>query len=301
MNADKKIKISNVIGKIILGLVLTVILFYVLIVLFLLVYGLINSLKPYPQFVDSTLAFPKGGVGEWDWKNYVDVFMAVSVPYPGLENEFVYFPEQLFNSMVYAGGCAFFSTFIPCITAYGCAKFPYKFSKILYVVVVAVMGLPIVGSLPSEIMMAQNLGLYDQMWGVWLMKANFLGMYFLVFFASFQSLPKDFAEAARMDGASNFRILFQISLPMVRNTFFVILLLKFIEFWNDYQTPMIYLRSFPTAALGIYSFSFSYGTQSSWPPMKITGSMILLLPVLIVFLCFHDKMIGNVSMGGIKE
>jgi ABC-type glycerol-3-phosphate transport system permease component len=163
------------------------------------------------------------------------------------------------------------------------------------------MGLPIVGSLPSEIMMAQNLGLYDQMWGVWLMKANFLGMYFLVFFASFQSLPKDFAEAARMDGASNFRILFQISLPMVRNTFFVVLLLKFIDFWNDYQTPMIYLRSFPTAALGIYSFSFSYGTQSSWPPMKITGSMILLLPVLIVFLCFHDKMIGNVSMGGIKE
>jgi ABC-type glycerol-3-phosphate transport system permease component len=258
-------------------------------------------LKSPLQFNKSTIGLPPGNIAEWSWDNYLNAFKEISTDYPGVPGAKVYLPEMLFNSVLYALGCAFFASFIPCITAYGCAKFPYLSSKVIYTIVIVVMGLPIVGSLPSEIMMAKNLGLYDHIWGVWLMKANFLGMYFIVFHATFSSLPKDFAEAAKIDGASNARILFQISMPMVRNTFFVIMLLKFIDFWNDYQTVLIYLQHYPTAAIGIYSFSFSYGTESSWEPMKITGGMLLLVPVLIAFLCFHSKIIGNVSMGGVKE
>lgn len=274
---------------------------YVLSILALLIYGVINSLKLPLQFNKSTISLPPGAPSEWAWGNYLNAFEEVFVPYPGVSGGKVYLPEQLFNSVLYSTGSAFFATLIPCITAYGCAKFPYKFSKLVYMVVIVVMGLPIVGALPSEILMAKRLGLYDHIWGLWLMKANFLGMYFLVFHAAFASTPKDFAEAAKIDGASNWRILFQITLPLVKNIFFSIMLLKFIEFWNDYQTTLIYLPHHPTAAYGIYYFGFTAGTTNSWPPMKITGSMLLLIPVLFVFLCFHKKLIGNVSMGGIKE
>lgn len=274
---------------------------YVVSILVLLAYGLVNSLKLPLQFNQSTISLPPGAPSEWAWSNYLNAFKEVFVPYPGVSGGKVYLPEQLFNSVLYAAGSAFFATLIPCITAYGCAKFPCKFSKLIYTVVIVVMGLPIVGALPSEILMAKRLGLYDHIWGLWLMKANFLGMYFLVFHAAFAATPKDFSEAAKIDGASNWRILFQIILPVVKNIFFSIMLLKFIEFWNDYQTTLIYLPHHPTAAYGIYYFSFTAGTTNSWPPMKITGSMLLLIPVLLVFLCFHNRLIGNVSMGGIKE
>jgi ABC-type glycerol-3-phosphate transport system permease component len=288
----KKVKISPL--NITIFAVLSL---YVVSMVVLLGWGFLTSFKSQSEFRLNIMGLPK----EWVW-NYTTVFEKFQYPVTDeTGRRYVDVFGMLGNTILYAGGCAVTQTMTPCLVAYCCARYRYKLSEVIPYVVITVMTLSIAGSLPSEIQMARLFGLYDQIWGLWIMKCNFLGMYFLVFFASFQSLPKDFAEAARMDGASNFRILFQISLPMVRNTFFVVLLLKFIDFWNDYQTPMIYLRSFPTAALGIYSFSFSYGTQSSWPPMKITGSMILLLPVLIVFLCFHDKMIGNVSMGGIKE
>ena len=302
MTEKKKINFAEIVSNVILALALVVMTVYVISILSLVVFGLMNSVKDPLQFSDATLGFPKEPILDWEWKNYTVAFEALQAPY-GNTGLTVLFPEQLFNSVMYAVGCAFFATFIPCITAYACAKFPYKSSKLIYTLVIIVMGLPVVGSLPSEIVMAQKLGLYDHIWGTWLMKANFLGTYFIVFHATFETLPNDFSEAAKIDGANHFNILFQIILPMVRNTFFVIMLLKFIEFWNDYQTVMIYLPKHPTAAYGVVyaTMTTKYDSPMIWPTMRITGAMILLLPVLTVFLSFHSRIIGNVSMGGIKE
>ena len=302
MTKKKNLNIAEIISTVILALALVVMMIYVISIFALVMFGLMNSFKTPIQFSDATLGFPPGSIFEWEWKNYAVAFEALQAPY-GTTQLTVKFPEQLFNSVMYSAGCAFFATFIPCITAYACAKFPYKLSKFIYALVIIVMGLPIVGALPSEIVMAKKLGLYDHIWGTWIMKANFLGTYFIVFHATFETLPNDFAEAAKIDGANHFDILFQIILPMVRNTFFVIMLLKFIEFWNDYQTVMIYLPKHPTAAYGVVYASMvsKYDSPMIWPTMRITGAMILLLPVLTVFLCFHSRIIGNVSMGGIKE
>ena len=126
-------------------------------------------------------------------------------------------------------------------------------------------------------------------------------MHFLIFYGVFKALPKDFSEAAYVDGASNLMVMLKIILPLVRNTFFTIMLIKFIDFWNDYYMTMSFMPNIKTLAFGLYEYSQSYKPAISSAPMKLAGCCILAVPILVLFFCFHNKIMGNVSMGGIKE
>lgn len=198
------------------------------------------------------------------------------------------------------GGCAFFNTLVPCVTAYCCARFNKKLSSILYTANIVTMILPIVGSLPAELQMARTLGLYDQIWGLWIMKANFLGTYFLVFHAGFRSLPLTYTEAAEIDGAGSFRIFFRIILPLVKNIFFTVLLVNFIAFWNDYQVPLLYMPRYPTLANGVYMLATTTENNLATVPMRMTGAMLLFLPIFCLFVIFQKRLLGSLTMGGIK-
>ncbi len=229
---------------------LTVVLMVVLIAyaasLFIqLIWAVITSFKGRMDFLMNKIDLPK----KWEW-NYETVFEKFKVSVQTADGkQDVGVPAMFLYGFLYALGSAFCATLVPCVTAYLCARFPYKFSKVIYTTVIVVMIIPIIGSLPAEIQMAKNLGLFDHIWGIWLMKANFLGMYFLVFYAAFKSIPNAYAEAARMDGAGNLTILVKVMMPLVKNTFFTVMLINFINFWNDYQTPLIYLPSYPTISV----------------------------------------------------
>ena len=80
--------------------------------------------------------------------------------------------------------------------AYATARFDFRLSNVIYGIVLVTMVLPIVGNLPAEIQMTRQLHIYDTMWGAWILKANFLGMYYLVFFATFRGVPAALSEAA---------------------------------------------------------------------------------------------------------
>ncbi len=269
---------------------------YAVSLIVLLLWAFLTSFKSQADFRLNVVGLPK----QWVW-NYTFVFGEYAVPIDtsagrieiGMGLMFVY-------SFLYSLGCSVAATLVPCITSYLCARFPYKFGKVIYLTVIVTMVLPIVGSLPSEILVAKTLGFYDQIWGLWLMKANFLGMYFLVFYNVFKGIPKEYSEAAKMDGAGNLTILVRIMLPLVRNTFFVVMLIKFIEFWNDYQIPLIYLPHYPTVAYGMYYMANSFENGLSTVPMRMTGAMLMLIPILTVFLIFQKKLMGNLAIGGIK-
>ncbi len=206
-------------------------------------------------------------------------------------------------SFLYAGGCAITATVVPCIVAYACARFPYKFSKWIYTTVIVVMMIPIVGSMPSEIQMAKNLGIMNKIWGLWIMKANFLGLYFLVFYDIFKALPVSFTEAAKIDGANNFQILVRIALPLIKNTFFTVLLIKFIAFWNDYQSPQVYMPSYPTISKGLHrlmTISGDPGKVHTQIPARMAAVILTAAPVTVLFIIFQKRLLGNLTMGGVK-
>ncbi len=211
-----------------------------------------------------------------------------------------YMPDMFLNSVLYAVGCAVTGTIVPCVTAYIVARYRYKFLNVIYAVVIVVMALPVVGSLPSEIEVSKFLGFYDTFIGIWIMKANFLGVYFLVFHAQFKTIPADYTEAAKIDGASNFRVMAQIIMPLAWGTIFTVFLLLFIQFWNDYQTPMIYLESKPVVAFGMFEFSRKTSGDVSNTPTKLAGIILMALPIVIVFSLLNKKITVNLSVGGIK-
>lgn len=283
----------------VLMIVLFTLLFLYTILLFVpLFWALITSFKDdIGDFRNNIFGLPK----KWKFENYPIAFFNFYVEVEdGAGYRNVYMLEQFFNSILYSTGCAFFATFIPCITGYLTAKFRYKFSSILTIVVIICLTLPVVGSLPAQIQMAKALHLYDSIWGMWIMKANFLSMYLLIFQGMFKAIPDDFIEAAKIDGASNFNVCFKIMLPLVSKTFFTVFLLNFIGFWNDYQTPLIFMPNKPTVAYGLYLFNRNTDGLLSTIPMKLTGSMIVMLPIILLFIVFQKRLMGNTLNGGLK-
>ena len=205
----------------------------------------------------------------------------------------------LLNSLLYAIGCAFFKTLVPCLTAYSCARFNFKSSKIVYTIVLIAMIIPIVGSLPSELQMAYALNFYNRIWGLWIMSANMLGMYFFVMYSAFKAMPMGYSEAAKIDGANNFQILMTIAMPLIKNLFFTVFLINFVEFWNNYQSPQVYLPSHPTLGYTLFFQMKSNGNFSETPQL-IALAIIVFSPVLLLFLIFQEKLMGNLTLGGLK-
>ena len=275
---------------------------YALTLALLIAWSIFASLKEVDTFFTNILGLPKGAPWKWQWGNYLYLMRAYKVPatMPSGFMRDIGFAEQLYNSIMYVIPSAFFASFIPCVTAYLTAKFDYRLSRIVYITVIVTMVLPIVGAYPSELQMLDFLKLYNTFYGAWIQKANFLGMYFLVFYAVFKAIPTDYSEAAYIDGASEFSLLTKVMLPLVRNTFFTVMLIKIIEFWNDYQMPLLYLPSKPTLSFGLYYLSNSRLQNLSNVPMRMTSMVIVMFPIIILFIFFHKKIVGNISIGGIK-
>lgn len=205
------------------------------------------------------------------------------------------------NSILYALTSSISFTVCPVIVAYVTARFKYAFSKIVYGFVVVALSLPIVGALASEIRMLYNLGVYDTVFSMIILRFNFLSIYYLILHAQFSSIPKDYTEAAKIDGASNLKIMFQVIIPQALNTIVTVFILSFVTYWNDYQIPLLFLPSYPTAAYGIYDFCFNGTAAKSTVPHQMAVTIMLTLPIVIVFIALNKRMRLSVSMGGIKS
>lgn len=261
------------------------------------IWAFITSFKTRLDFLDHPISLPK----KWVW-NYGVVFskFRVMITNDKVGQKFVGLWQMFGNSLLYSIGSAVVAAVVPCITAYLCARFKYKFGKVVYNIVIVTMILPIVGNMPSQIVVTRALGIYDRVWGMWLINASFLGLYFLVFYNVFKALPKDFTEAAKIDGANNLQIFLRVALPVVRNTLFTVMLIKFIDFWNDYQTPLLLLPSSPTAAYGLYLMEKTTENAMNTVPMRMAASMIVFIPIIVIFLLLQKQLLGNLMVGGIK-
>ena len=149
------------------------------------------------------------------------------------------------------------------------------------------MCMPIVGNQPSQLAFFKSLGIYDTIFGIILQWASGAGMYYFVFYAYFKGVPETYREAASIDGAGEVKIMF-------------------VSLWNDYQNPLIFLPTQPTLATAVYYMTnLANGTKESKifaeAPAKMAASMVLALPILILFILTKNKLMGDISLGGIKE
>ena len=208
--------------------------------------------------------------------------------------------SQFVNSILYSVGCATSGTLVSLVMGYATARFKYKFSGLIYAFVLVTMALPIVGSMPSEIAVSQSLGIFDTFPGIWIMRGSFLNTYFLIFFAQFKMIPKDYTEAAKIDGASPLAVMVKIIVPLAMGTVTTVFVLTFISFWNDFQIPMVYIPSHPVAAYGMYVFQNTPIREISNTPTKLAGICLMAFPIVVFYAIFNKKLNVNLSVGGIK-
>ena len=147
--------------------------------------------------------------------------------------------------------------------------------------------------------LAMKLGIYDNIFLFSLASFGGFGSNFLIYYAIWKGLSWDYAEAAFMDGAGHFTVLIKIMFPMTVTIFGVLFLTNVIALWADYQTPMVFLPSYPTLAYGVFSFQNSVEAGAS-VPIKIASLIAVATPMFVLFMIFKDKMMGSLTMGGLK-
>ncbi|MBR6737590.1 MAG: carbohydrate ABC transporter permease [Clostridia bacterium] len=212
------------------------------------------------------------------------------------------FIDLLSNSILYAICGSVVIALVPALVGYLCAKYPYKFSSLIYTITIVVMVLPLVSATPSKIVLMQRLCIFDTIYGDVIVNMMFPNMYFLVFYAFFQGVSGTYSEAAEVDGASQFRILVTIVMPLAVKMMTTVILIYFIGRWNDYATPLLYLPSHPTLSLAVQQVIQGSNIEGmTGTPAKIAATMTVALPMIILFICVKDRLLGNISMGGIKE
>lgn len=270
---------------------------YILILIVVLIWLLCFSLTNYEEDINvfggdlNWLASPS-----WYFENYKVVFSKMNMDIGG---QTVTLAQMFGNSLLFAIGSALCAAFCPCLTAYATSKFNYKFSKVIDVLVLVTLSLPIVGALPSSIKIVESLHLNNSFIGFWILAFGFPTMYYFVYKASFKSIPDSLSESARIDGANNFHIFFRINLPLVRTTFLSVFILMFVSYWNNYSTPLAFAPELPTVA---YGFWFTViRTTHLYLTEVAAGGVILMIPMIVLFIFANKFLMGNLTMGGVKE
>ena len=278
----------------------TLVALWCLVFLLLIFWALINSLKSYINFYKDPLFLPESGAGYgWNFSNYEMAFSALKIL---REGEYITAPRMLLNSLLYAGGSGFVSIVTACLASYILAKYSYlKWVRGLWAIVLVTNYLPISSSLAANIKLLSDLGMYDSLLGVIFWQSGAFGYMFLIYYATWKSVSWNYAEAAFIDGAGHFRTMLLIMWPMTRTIFAVLFIQQFITLWNDYMTPIIYLPSYPNLSYGAYQFQFSVADVNiATPPIQIAGLLMLAVPVFVLFMVFRNKLMGSLTLGGLK-
>lgn len=268
---------------------------YTLAILLMTIWAIGASLKT----ADSYAADPIWLNGDFHFQNYITAFLyGFDKVIGGVKH--VYIEEMFLNSLLYSAGGALCQAFCTSLVAYLIVKYDCKFSRFMHNFIIVTMIIPIVGSLPSLAQIMDLMQIRNTFLGTYIMHFGFTNTYYLIFYAAYKKLPWSYAESAFIDGASHYQVFFKIMMPLTSSLFGTTFILFFISYWNDYQVPMLFLDKNPVLALGLYEFFQSYSNQLSVGTVKIAGGVIVLVPILILFIIFKNKLMGNLTEGGIK-
>ena len=277
-------------AKILTSIVFLIFWAYAVTLVFAMGWTLMNSLKTNPEFFEDMMALPK----QWLWSNYQKALSLIN--YNGVN-----FVAMFINSIWFALGSAVLSTLSHAVTGYIFAKYNFFGKKVFFNFIIFTIALPVVGTLPSLYQLVNSMGLNDSPLFLITQLGGFGGN-FLITYAFFKSMDKTYMEAARMDGASHFIIFWKIMLPQARPMLYSIGLLYFITQWNNYEQPILMLSKMPTLSTGLYLFSekMIFDSVNASQTVYFAGILLASLPVVLLVALFHDKIMENVSAGGIK-
>ncbi|MFC8798935.1 carbohydrate ABC transporter permease [Promicromonospora sp. NPDC057138] len=258
-----------------------------------LVWLLINATKTQPDLFSSFGLWFSGDFALWD--NIVGV-----LTYDG-----GVFGRWFLNTLMYvvlgAGG----ATLLALLGGYGLAKFTFPGKRAVFATVIGAVAVPGTALAVPTFLMFANMGLTNTPWSVIIPSLiSPFGLYLMWTFAA-DAVPDEIMEAARIDGASEARTFFQVSLPMLAPGIVTVLLFTVVATWNNYFLPLIMLRDpdwYPlTLGLNAWNQQATTAGGEAIFNLVIAGSLLTILPLIAVFLLLQRYWQSGLAAGSVKE
>ncbi|WP_299093757.1 carbohydrate ABC transporter permease [uncultured Metabacillus sp.] len=246
-----------------------------IIMVFPYLYMVLNSFAAWDQ-VDKRL-IPT----EFTFRSYAWLFGGgdVAIPRPWI--------QAFFNSVIVSAGSTVLMMITGVMVAYALAKMNFKGRETVNNLILFQMFFPAIILLVPTFLIIQNVGLYDTYWAMIIPKAMSLWAVFM-YTNFFRAIPDTFIEAAKLDGASNLQIMFKVVLPMSKSITAVIFLFLFMERWTELLWDMLVVRSDSMLTLNVL-LSQMFGPYGGYPGPMYAASVLLTLPIIILFLFFAKK------------
>lgn len=224
----------------------------------------------------------------WSLEGYQSIW-GTSVPF----NLFI--RNTIFITTISVFGTLFSSTLV----AYAFARLHWVGRDLWFIVLLATMMLPYQVVMIPVYVIFRKFGWLDTY--LPLIVPAFTGNAFYIFLIRqfFMSIPKDLEDAARVDGASSLRILWQIFLPNAKPVLLTVLLFAFVAGWNDFFGPLLYLRKLEQMTVSVGLSMFAGYRAPNWPAIT-AASTLSILPIVIMFILFQRYFVKGIVLTGMK-
>ena len=260
--------------------------------------ALVTFLMIFPLIIVVIVSFTPNAVTQtwppkiipsaWTLDNYTSLFQRLPIG------------RELLKTIVFAGAVTIISVFFDSLAAYGLSRVDFKGRGILLAVLIATMMIPAMALLIPVYKLLGSMGLVNSYLGIIIPRMADVGGIFLLR-QFFISIPKDLDNAARIDGAGEFRIFAQIILPNAVPAILTVGMFNFMGNWNDLLWPLI-MTSKPETRTITAGLAMLTGHGSSVTPYGVVmaGALISALPLLIVFFFVQKRFVEGIAMTGMK-
>ncbi len=281
--AEKAARARNTVGKAMIYFFLFI---WALIVLFPFYWMVLSSLKSYSAY--SSEYIPKFFTLSPTFENYREAFTAVPLA------------KYFLNTVIFTVATTALMMVVITLAAFAFARLNFKGRDIVFTIFLALM------MLPSELVVITNfvtitdLGLRNTFTGLILPSVTSV-FYIYLLRENFAQIPDEMYYAARVDGASDFRYLMRVMIPICKPTIVTVIILKVIECWNSYVWPRLITddQNYFLVSNGIQEIRENGFGRENIPAM-MAAVVVISVPLIVLFLIFRKKIMAGVSRGGTK-
>ncbi|QRF22696.1 carbohydrate ABC transporter permease [Alicyclobacillus sp. TC] len=270
-------------GRISRGLYLLILIVGALMMVIPFLWSLSTSLKPLNQ----ALAYPPRWIPHpFLWKNYIDTWKTVPM-------ERWFLNSTLVSVVVVIG-----NLLLDALAGYALARIHFRGRNLVFFGVISMLMIPFQSIMLPVYIELRSLGLINSYAGMILPQlVSAMGVFLMR--QAFLNIPEEVEESAVIEGASRWRIFWQITLPMVQPTMLTLALMMFMSSWNNFLLPLLVANKlqFWTLPLGMVMFQQQYYTN--WPYL-MAAAVMATIPIAILFLIFQKWFIQGISTTGLK-
>jgi len=246
---------------------------------------LFSSLKPASEIVKIPPTFlPE----KWTFQSYQTIFNDERIP----------LTRFYFNSLFVAGARVGITLFTSSLAGYIFAKYRFWGRNVAFALILAQLMIPFQIIMIPVYLILVNLHLIDSLWGLIIPSmVDAFGIFLMRQFV--ESIPNDLMDAARIDGASEFGIYWRIVLPQLGSALAALGIFTFMATWNDYLWPLIVITTHERRTLPLL-LTWYNAQQTSRYDLTMAASVLVLLPILVVYMFFQRWIVRGVAMTGFK-